>query len=119
MKEIKIEGTDIPEKRKKKNPNIKGLGTKQAKQGGQKLKDQRGKKMMGRKKKTKRKVFMRCHMNSLALVNFTWLHWMVTKMDSVAKKFDYHYWMANKMGSIVTIKFSRCHQIQLLPSDGN
>jgi hypothetical protein len=31
MKEIKIEGTDIPEKRKKKNPNIKGLGTKQAK----------------------------------------------------------------------------------------
>jgi hypothetical protein len=52
---------------------------------------------------------MRCHMNSLALVDFTWLHWMVTKMDSVANKFDYHYWMANKMGSIVTIKFSRCH----------
>ncbi len=65
--------------------------------------------MMGIKKKTKRRVFMKRHMNSLALVKFIWPHWMVTKMDSVANRFDYHRWMVNKMGLIATIRFGHYH----------
>jgi len=45
---------------------------------------------------------------------FIWPHWMVTKMDLVANRFDYHRWMVNKwvssppLDSVITIKFS-CH----------
>ncbi len=65
--------------------------------------------MMGRKKKTKRKILMRCHMNSLALVDFTWPRHMMTKMDSIANIFNCHCWMVNKMGLIATIRVGHCH----------
>lgn len=56
---------------------------------------------------------MRCHMNSLALVEFTWPCQMAIKMDLVTTKFDHHHWMVNKMGLIINIRFDCCHQMEI------
>jgi hypothetical protein len=107
-----------------KNEGKRGGGNKRRKEKKHKVKSEekgkqskrtRGKKnkMMGRKKKTKRRVFMRCHMNSLALVEFTWPCQMAIKMDLVTTKFDHHHWMVNKMGLIIGIRFDCCHQMEI------
>jgi hypothetical protein len=58
---------------------------KQAKSGGEKLKNKEEKlKWWGWKKKTKRGVFTRWQWNSLTFVKFIRLHQMVTKMDLIA-----------------------------------
>jgi hypothetical protein len=73
---------------------------------------------MGRKKKTKRRVFMRCYMNSLTLVDFIWPRRMATKMDSITNRFNYHCWMANKMGLsppldlVIAIRFDCFHRME-------
>jgi hypothetical protein len=56
---------------------------------------------------------MKCHMNSLALVEFTWPHQMATKMDLVTIKFDHHHWMVYTMGLITAIRFNYCHQMEI------
>jgi hypothetical protein len=38
---------------------------------------------------------------------------MATKMDLVTTRFDHHRWMANNVDLIATIKFGRCHRLEI------
>jgi hypothetical protein len=76
---------------------------KQAKQRGKKPNNKDKNPNGGKEEKNKKKGFHEMATKFIASVKFTWPHWMVIKVDSVATKFNRHCWMANKMGLVTTI----------------
>jgi len=64
--------------------------------------------MMGIKKKTKRRVFMKCHMNSFGLIGW-WPKWIRSPIDSTTTVGWWTKWVwSPPLDSVITIKFS-CH----------